>query len=58
MDVNDRLSRTEDALIDLAIVVSGGHIAHLDSANMSHEVMEAGRRLQEFHRAVTDEREI
>jgi len=26
MDVNDRLTRLEDALIDLAVVVSGGHL--------------------------------
>ena len=56
MDVNDRLNRLEDALIDLAIVVSGGHLAHLGSANMSPDVVEAGRRLSAFHHAVADER--
>lgn len=58
MDVIDRLARLEDAVIDLAMVVSGGHLAHLDSANMSSEVVEAGRQLQAFHRAVIDEGEF
>ena len=31
VDVNDRLTRHEDALIDLAVVVSGGHLDHLAS---------------------------
>jgi hypothetical protein len=44
MDVNDRLTRLEDALIDLAVVVSGGHLDHLASANMSPVVREAGRQ--------------
>lgn len=56
MDVNDRLIRLEDALIDLAVVVSGGHLDHLAAANMSPVVVEAGRQLQAFHRAVIDER--
>ena len=56
MDVSDRLTRLEGALIDLAIIVSEGHLAHLGSANMSPDVVEAGRRLQAFHQAVTDER--
>ena len=58
MDVNDRLTRLEDALIDLAVVVTAGHLDHLTSANMSPVVVEAGRQLQAFHRAVIDEREI
>ena len=58
MDVNDRLTRLEDALIDLAVVVSGGHLDHLASANMSPDVVGAGRQLQAFHRAVIDEREF
>jgi hypothetical protein len=29
MDVNDRLTRLEDALIDLAVVVRGGHLTTL-----------------------------
>jgi hypothetical protein len=58
MDVNDRLTRLENALIDLAVVVSGGHLDHLASANMSPVVVEAGRQLQAFHRAVIDEREF
>jgi len=58
MDVNDRLTRLEDALIDLAVVVSGGHLDHLASANMSPVVVEAGRKLQAFHWAVIDEREL
>ena len=57
MDVNDRIARLEDALIDLAIVVSEGHLAHLVSANISSDVVKAGQRLQVFHRAVTDERD-
>lgn len=56
MDVNYRLSRLEDALIDLAVVVSGGHLSHLVSANISPDVVNAGQRLQAFHQAVSDER--
>jgi len=56
--VNDRLTRLEDALIDLAVVVSGDHLDHLASANMSPVVVEAGRQLQAFHREVIDEREL
>jgi hypothetical protein len=58
MEVNDRLTRLENALIDLAVVVSEGHLDHLASANMSPVVVEAGRQLQAFHRAVIDEREL
>jgi hypothetical protein len=58
MDLNDRMARIEDALIDLAIVVSGGHLSHLVSANISTDVVTAGRRLQAFHQAVTEEREF
>ncbi len=58
MDVNDRLTRLEDALIDLAVVVSGGHLDHLAPLDMSPVVGEAGRQLQAFHRAVIDEREL
>ena len=58
MDVNDRLTRLEDALIDLAVIVSEGHLDHLASANMSPVVVEAGRQLQAFHRAVIDGREL
>lgn len=57
MNVTERLDRLEDALIDLAIVVSQGHLDHLDSANMDPQVVEAGRRLQSFHQAVVQERE-
>jgi hypothetical protein len=56
VDPNDRLARLEDALIDLAVVVSGGHLAHLVSANISPDVVKAGKRLQAFHQAVTQER--
>ena len=55
MDVNDRLSRLEDALIDLATVVSEGHWDRLD-AHMAPGVVEAGKRLQAFHRSVINER--
>jgi len=58
MDVNDRLTRLENALIDLAVVVSGGHHDHLAAANMPPVVREAGRQLQAFHREVIDEREL
>jgi len=58
MDVNDRITRLEDALIDLAVVVSEGHLDHLAAANMSPVVVEAGRQLQAFHREVIDEREL
>jgi hypothetical protein len=56
MDELDRLTRLEDALIDLAIIVSQGHLASLDAANMSLDVVEAGTRLQAFHLAVKNER--
>ena len=56
MDVNDRISRLEDALVDLAVVVSEGHLSHLSAANISSDVVEAGRRLQIFHQAVANER--
>ena len=58
MEMNERLARLEDALIDLAIVVSEGHFAHLGSANMSPDVVESGKRLQAFHQAITDERKV
>ena len=54
--MDDRLTRLEDALIDLAVVVSGGHLSHLVSANISADVVKAGQRFQAFHQAVTDER--
>ena len=55
MDVNDRLTRLEDALIDLVLVVTEGHLGRLAS-HMAPDVVEAGRRLQEFHRSVINER--
>jgi len=55
MDVNDRLTRLEDALIDLALVVTEGHIGRLD-AHIAPDVVEAGKRLQSFHHAVVKER--
>ena len=58
MDMNDRLTRLENALIDLAVVVSGGHLDHLASVDMSPVVVEAGRQLQAFHSAVISEREF
>jgi hypothetical protein len=58
MDANDRLTRLEDALVDLAVVVSEGHLDHLAAASLSPAVREAGRQLQAFHRAVIDEREF
>jgi len=42
-------------LIDLAVVVGGGQLDHLASANMSPVVV---RQLQAFHRAVIDDREL
>jgi hypothetical protein len=56
MDQNDRLTRLEDALIDLVIVVTEGHRNRLD-AHITPDVVGAGRRLQAFHRTVTNERE-
>jgi hypothetical protein len=56
MEVNARLDRLEDALIDLAIVVTEGHLSRLES-HIAPDVVEAGRRLQAFHLAVTTERE-
>jgi len=58
MDLNDRITRLEDALVDLAIIVSGGHLSHLVSANISTDVVEAGQRLQQFHQAIAGEREL
>ncbi len=55
MDVNDRLTRLENALIDLAIVVTEGNLARL-GAHMAPDVVAAGTRLQAFHRAVINER--
>ncbi len=55
MDVNDRLTRLEDALIDLALIVTEGHLGRLD-AHIAPDVVEAGRRLQAFHHAVVGER--
>ena len=56
MKTNDRLTRLEDAVIDLAIVVSEGHLERLD-AHIARGVVEAGIRLQAFHRSVQSERE-
>jgi len=55
MDANDRLTRLEDALIDLAIVMTEGNLGRL-GAHMALDVREAGKQLQEFHRAVMNER--
>jgi len=57
MEAPDRLSRLEDAVVDLAIVISDGNLGHLGS-HISPEVVEAGRRLQDFHRSVLNEREF
>jgi hypothetical protein len=57
MDVNDRLTRIEDALIDLALVVTEGHLGRL-SSHIAPDVVEAGERLQGFHREVMGEREF
>lgn len=56
MDMNDRLTRLEDALIDLALVVTEGHLGRLD-AHIAPDVVEAGKRLQAFHHEVVNERE-
>jgi hypothetical protein len=57
MDVNARLTRLEDALINLAIVVTEGHLARLDT-HIAPDAVEAGKRLQAFHQAVISEREF
>ncbi len=57
MDVNARLTRLEDALIDLAIIVTEGHLGRLDS-HIAPDVVKAGKRLQAFHSAVVGEREF
>ena len=57
METNDRLTRLEDALIDLALVVTEGHLGRL-SSHIAPEVVEAGERLQEFHREVVGERDV
>ena len=57
MDVNDRLNRLEDALIDLAMVVTVGHMSRLGS-HMSLDVRYAGERFQAFHSAILLEREL
>ena len=48
MDANDRLTRLEDALIDLIIVVTEGNLSRL-GAHMATGVVEAGKQLQAFH---------
>jgi hypothetical protein len=55
MDVNDRLTRLEDTLIDLVIVVTEGNLSRL-GAHMAPDVRDAGTRLQEFNRAMINER--
>lgn len=55
MDDVERLTRLEDAVTDLAIVVTEGNWGRLQ-AHMSTEVAAAGKRLQEFHKAVVEER--
>jgi len=57
MDANDRLTRLENALIDLVIVVTEGNLARL-GAHMAPDVVAAGTRLQAFHRAVINERSL
>ena len=44
MDVNDRLTRLEDALIYLAIIVTEGHLGRLE-AHIAPDVRKAGKRL-------------
>jgi hypothetical protein len=56
VDANDRLTRLEDALIDLAIVMTEGHLERLDT-HIAPDVVEAGKRLQAFHKTVLNERE-
>ena len=53
----DRLSRLEDAVIDLAILVSEGRWERL-SVHMAPEVVEAGKRLQAFQKTVGNERAV
>ncbi|MHB8438680.1 MAG: hypothetical protein ACYDD4_05900 [Acidimicrobiales bacterium] len=55
MDVDERLVRLEDALTDLAIVVTEGNWGRL-GAHMAQDVVAAGKRLQAFHAAITSER--
>ena len=55
MNEADRLTRLEDALTDLAVIVTEGNWGRLQ-AHMAPDVAAAGKRLQEFHRAVTKER--
>jgi hypothetical protein len=55
MEVDDRLTRLENAVVDLAIVLSEGHLSRLD-AHMAPDVVEAGKRLQAFYKAVIEER--
>jgi len=57
MDANTRLTRLEDALIDLAVVVTEGHLTRLES-HIAPDVVKAGKRLQAFHQAVIGEREF
>jgi hypothetical protein len=56
MDIDDRLTRLEDAFIDLAVVVTEGHLERLD-AHIAPDAVEAGKRLQGFHEAVVKERQ-
>ena len=57
MEVSDRLTRLEDALIDLTlVVVTEAHIGRLD-AHIAPDAVEAGRRLQSFHHVVVNQRQ-
>ena len=55
MDLDARLTRLEDALIDLAIVVTEGNLARL-GAHMAPDVVAVGTRFQAFHLAVINKR--
>ena len=55
MNESDRLTRLEDALTDLVVVVTEGNWDRL-TAHMAPVVVEAGRRLQAFHTTVNTER--
>jgi hypothetical protein len=51
----DRISRLENAVVDLATVLSEGHPERLD-AHIGAKVVEAGQRLQAFLEDVVSER--
>jgi hypothetical protein len=56
MDAEDRLTRLENALVDLLLVVTDGHATRHHS-HINPTANAASRRIEEFYTAVTSERQ-